>query len=153
MGYVPRPVHRVHIQSSLVTGFFPVAVCTELPIPGIVLLMGNDIAGGKVTPTLEVLDHPQCDGIHTSDQTPPNVFPACAVTRARSREIGPDDPEVSLSDSLFLSVFSDDKEEKESESFLPVQAESAEQTPPTGSELPLSGATHAVGTVGPGLPP
>ncbi|XP_059203059.1 uncharacterized protein LOC131982579 isoform X2 [Centropristis striata] len=47
MGYVPRPVHRVHIQSSLVTGFFPVAVCTELPIPGIVLLMGNDIAGGK----------------------------------------------------------------------------------------------------------
>ena len=47
MGYVPRPVHRVHIQSSLVTGFFPVAVCTELPIPGIVLLMGSDIAGGN----------------------------------------------------------------------------------------------------------
>ncbi|XP_030270481.1 uncharacterized protein LOC115580348 [Sparus aurata] len=45
MGYMPRPVHRVYIQSTLVTGSFPVAVCTELPIPGIVLLMGNDIAG------------------------------------------------------------------------------------------------------------
>ena len=33
MGYVPRPVHRIHIQSTLVTGFFPVAVCTELPSP------------------------------------------------------------------------------------------------------------------------
>lgn len=32
MGYVPRPVHRVHTESSLDTGFFPVAVCTELPI-------------------------------------------------------------------------------------------------------------------------
>lgn len=58
MGYIPRPVHHVHIQSKLVTGFFPVAVCLELPITGIVLLMGNDIAGGKVTPALEVLDQP-----------------------------------------------------------------------------------------------
>ena len=74
--------------------------------------MGNDIAGGKVTPTLEVLDQPQCDGNQPSDQTPPNVFPACAVTRARSHEFSPGDREVSLSDSLFMSVLSGDKEEK-----------------------------------------
>lgn len=141
MGYMPRPVHRVYIQSTLVTGSFPVAVCTELPIPGIVLLMGNDIAGGKVTPTLEVLDQPQCDGIQTSCQTPPNVFPACAVTRARSRESNPDDHEVSLSDSLFVSVFSDDKEKKKEaeSSLLPVQDASAKHTRPTGPELPLAG--------------
>lgn len=36
MGYVPRAVHIVHIQSKLVTGLFPVAVCSELPIQGIV---------------------------------------------------------------------------------------------------------------------
>ena len=103
--------------------------------------MGNNIAGGKVTPTLEVLDQPQCDGIQASDQTPPNVFPACAVTRARFHEISPGDREVSLSDSLFLSVFSSDKEEKkEAENFLlPVQDESAEQALPTGPELPLAG--------------
>ena len=61
MGYVPRAVHRVHIQSELVTGLFPVAVCSELPIQGIVLLMGNDIAGGKVHSALEVLDSPVGD--------------------------------------------------------------------------------------------
>ena len=44
MGYIPRPVHRVHIKSRLITGFFPVAVCPALPIPGITLLMSNDIA-------------------------------------------------------------------------------------------------------------
>lgn len=105
MGYVLRPVHRIHIQSSLVTGFFPVAVCNELPVSGIALLMGNDIASGRVTPTLHVLDHPQCYGIPTSGQTPPNVFPACAITGARSREVRQDDSEVSLSDSCpFLQM-------------------------------------------------
>lgn len=44
MGFAPRPVHKVHIQSDLVSGFFPVAVCDELPIQGVVLLMGNNIA-------------------------------------------------------------------------------------------------------------
>lgn len=54
MGFALRPVHCVHIEYDLITVFFPVAVCPELPIKGIALLMGNDIAGGKVTPTLEV---------------------------------------------------------------------------------------------------
>lgn len=40
MGYSPRPVHRVHIQSNLVTGFFPFAVCPALPINGINTLDG-----------------------------------------------------------------------------------------------------------------
>lgn len=58
MGYVPRPVHCVYIQSNLVNGFFPVTVCPALAIKGMAFLMGNDIAGGKVTPALEVLDMP-----------------------------------------------------------------------------------------------
>lgn len=47
--------------SKLVTGFFHVTVCSELPVQGIVLVMGNDIAGGKVSPALEVLDSPVVD--------------------------------------------------------------------------------------------
>lgn len=141
MGYVPRPVHRVHIQSSIATGVFPVAVCAELPIPGIVLLMGNDIAGGKVTPTLEVLDQHQGEGIQPPGQTPPNVFPACAVTRARARELA-SDREVSLSDSFFVSAVTDDEEEKDPESCAaPAQGASVDQAPPAGPELPLAGDT------------
>lgn len=36
MGYVPHPVHRIHIQSKLVTGFFHIAVCPSLPVKGII---------------------------------------------------------------------------------------------------------------------
>lgn len=37
-------------ESSLVTGFFPVAVCSCFGLGGIDLMMGNDIAGSKVCP-------------------------------------------------------------------------------------------------------
>lgn len=82
MGYIPRPVHSVHIQSKLITGFFPVAACPQLPIEGITLLMANDIAGGKVTPALEVLSCPQ--SMVDAVQTSPNLFPACVVTCAQA---------------------------------------------------------------------
>lgn len=58
MGHVLKPVHNVHITSKLVNGCFPVAISLGLPIHGIDLLMGNYIASGKVTPSLEVLDSP-----------------------------------------------------------------------------------------------
>lgn len=85
MGYIPRPVHNVHIESDLVTGFFPVAVCAALPIQGVILLVGNDIAGGKVTPALEVLDSPPSG---TGPLAISPVFPACVLTRARARMMG-----------------------------------------------------------------
>lgn len=57
MGYVLQSVHRIHIECELLTsGFFPVSVAPELPIEGVGLLMGNGIAGGKVTQSLEVLN-------------------------------------------------------------------------------------------------
>ena len=55
-GSASRSVHLVHLRSSLVSGVFPVAVCPALPIRGITMLLGNDIAGGKVEPVLEALD-------------------------------------------------------------------------------------------------
>lgn len=48
--------------------------------------MGNNIAGGKVTPALEVLDSPQRMEDGNADLTPPNLFPACVVTRAQARK-------------------------------------------------------------------
>lgn len=59
MGRMRQPVHRVHLRSELVTGFFPVAVCNELPVRGIAFLMGNDVAGARVTPAPEELNTPQ----------------------------------------------------------------------------------------------
>lgn len=42
------PVHYCHVQSDLVNGLFPVAVCSEFPLSGVDFVMGNDIAGDKV---------------------------------------------------------------------------------------------------------
>ncbi|XP_073797050.1 uncharacterized protein isoform X2 [Danio rerio] len=65
---------------------------------GVDFILGNDLAGGKVLPLLEVLDEPtEC----TSDEVGeayPHVFPVCAVTRAQSRK------EIELNDSFFPSV-------------------------------------------------
>lgn len=107
MGYIPYPVHRIHIQSKLVTGFFPVAVCPALPVKGITLLMGNDIAGGKVTPALEVLDAPQCLEPARLSQV---SFPLCVVTRAQARKADVASDLVSLSDSFLMPTFSEQVE-------------------------------------------
>lgn len=63
----------------------------QLPIEGIDLILGNDLAGGKVfLATPEVTECPTPDILcHTSsglgDST---VFPACVVTRAQARLLG-----------------------------------------------------------------
>uniref|UniRef100_A0A8P4FXX4 CCHC-type domain-containing protein n=1 Tax=Dicentrarchus labrax TaxID=13489 RepID=A0A8P4FXX4_DICLA len=114
MGYVPRAVHSVHIQSNLVTGLLPVAVCSELPIHGIVLLMGNDIAGGKVTSALEVLDSPVGDESSPVPRLPSTVFPTCAITCACASKNENDVSDFLLAEGVFMSAVSDEAEvEKE----------------------------------------
>ncbi|XP_045902251.1 uncharacterized protein LOC123969168 [Micropterus dolomieu] len=142
MGYVPRPVHRIHIQSDLVTGFFPVAVCDALPIQSIVLLLGNDIAGGKVTPTLEVLDSPLC-GKFPTDNLSSSVFPACVLTRARTRLLQDecDSSDVSLNDSVLMPMFSGETEvvgTKEQADVQPLPEAVESQDPPGSDSLPVT---------------
>ena len=48
MGFVPGPLHLVHLKSDLVSGIFKVGY--------------PDIAGGRVLPMLEVLDCPEANG-------------------------------------------------------------------------------------------
>lgn len=55
---VPAPLHNVHIQSRLFTGFFPLAVRSCFPIEGVDFIKGNDIDGGKIYPVPEVVDSP-----------------------------------------------------------------------------------------------
>ncbi len=141
MGYVPRPVHRIHIQSKLITGFFPVATCPVLPINGVTLLMGNDIAGGKVTPALEVLDIPQCT---ETVQPSHNLFPSCVITRAQARRSN----SISLSDSFLMPALSgEDGMEKKAERPAeapgvcvtePARPVSPETTSPGSLSLPVT---------------
>ena len=58
MECVLAPMDRIHVRSSLVTGFFSVAVQACSPVEGIDFIMGNYLAGGKVYSTPEVVSMP-----------------------------------------------------------------------------------------------
>ncbi|XP_039548082.1 uncharacterized protein LOC120493504 isoform X2 [Pimephales promelas] len=100
MGFVPVPLHRVYVSSDLASGCFEVAVRPSLPVKGVDFIMGNDIAGGKVMPVVQVVDVPcndsQADAL---GKNLPNVFSA-VVTRAQAKQ------DIHESNTLCDSVFS-----------------------------------------------
>uniref|UniRef100_A0AAV2MR23 Uncharacterized protein n=1 Tax=Knipowitschia caucasica TaxID=637954 RepID=A0AAV2MR23_KNICA len=81
MGYRPRPVHFVHVQSNLVTGKFPLAVVPALPIENVDMILCNDLAGGMVFPPL--LDAVLSPLVCASDRQMPT---GCAVAHTRPPE-------------------------------------------------------------------
>lgn len=106
------PVHRIHLRTDLVSGFVEVGVRPVLPVRGVSFILGNDLAGGKVVPSLEVVD--TLSEEHSTDelsQKYPNAFTACVITRAQSKK----DSEVSLSDS-FICVDQEAEERHEGNS-------------------------------------
>uniref|UniRef100_A0A671UCI0 Gypsy retrotransposon integrase-like protein 1 n=1 Tax=Sparus aurata TaxID=8175 RepID=A0A671UCI0_SPAAU len=107
MGFVPAPLHRIHVQSNLKTGFFRVAVRASFPIDGVDFIMGNDIAGGKVYPSPEVVDNPMAESRHDDlVQCHPDVFSVSVLTRGQARKQAQD---VDLSDSVFASALSENR--------------------------------------------
>ena len=52
---------------------------SSLPIKGISLLLGNDLAGGKVVPSVQLTSKPSTEDESNLDI---EIFPSCAVTRA-----------------------------------------------------------------------
>ena len=80
------PLHQIHLQLDLVSGPVVVGVRPSLPVKGVSLILGNDLAGGKVQPDLQVISNteqilcsrPTTDGVS-------DTFPACVVTRAAAR--------------------------------------------------------------------
>lgn len=92
----------MQLTSRIVSGKFQIAVRPQLPIAGIDLILGNDLAGGKVFPLPEVIENPIANVCVSdpagSDSLP--LFPLCAVTCAQARKVG---DLVDLSDSFMRS--------------------------------------------------
>ncbi|XP_071060120.1 uncharacterized protein [Pseudochaenichthys georgianus] len=103
MTLVAAPLHNVYIHSSLVKGFFKVPVLPALPIKGVDFILSNDLAGGKVKPVPEVIDSPDLSlDAEKSAEVPPEIFPACVVTRAQSKKYGEDLSDSFLATGQFL---------------------------------------------------
>ena len=84
--YVPVPLRRVVLKSGLVSGVVTVGVVPSLPIDGVDFLLGNDLAGDKVSVTPVLVDAPaeQAETEALEDEFP-GIFPACVVTRSQAR--------------------------------------------------------------------
>ena len=78
------PLHRINLKSDLISGTVIVGVRPELPVKGVSMLLGNDLAGGKVLPQSIVTRDP-CTEADNDDESSV-VFPACAVTRSMTRK-------------------------------------------------------------------
>ncbi len=100
MGCAHVPLHKVNLQSDLVSGLVDLAVCAQLPVKGVQVILGNDLAGGKVFPCPVVSCTPVVEKQPSLARQFPTVFSACVVTRAqkqKSQEV------IDLSD-LFVNV-------------------------------------------------
>ncbi|XP_071954190.1 uncharacterized protein [Antedon mediterranea] len=93
MNVINVPLHKVIIDSELVKGEAIIGVVPELPVKGIDMLLGNDLAGGRVLPELMINDNLtrtlQESNVLCETGTPDNdwEYPACAVTRAMTQKI------------------------------------------------------------------
>ena len=84
MEVISVPLHKMNLTSELVSGTVTVGVRPELPVKGVSMLLGNDLAGGKVLPEPIVTRKPHT--LIDSDDNYDITFPACAVTRSMTRK-------------------------------------------------------------------
>ena len=87
LGYISVPMHKVFLQSDLVSGYVTVGIRPTLPVVGVSLLLGNDIAGERVTanPLMSSLPF-LSDSSDQVTQDIPGLYPACAVTRSMTKQ-------------------------------------------------------------------
>lgn len=88
LGVLNVPLHKVYLQSELITGPVIVGVQPTLPVQEVSLPLGNDLAGGKVKPEPKVVSNlgkllssaPASDGQS-------ETFPACVVMKATAKKM------------------------------------------------------------------
>ena len=83
MGVLEVPLHEVNIKSNLINGNIVIGMRPSLPVEGISLILGNDLAGEKVMVDPRVVDKPRDDErTERLAEKFPGIFPASVVTRS-----------------------------------------------------------------------
>lgn len=109
MQWINVPLHSVHLDCDLVKGCVAVGVSPQFPIDGVALILGNDLAGGKVLLNPEVTTIPLPEQSGDLQREYPGVFSVCAVTRAMAEREKRDlsaaeEDDIDLSDSFLTKV-------------------------------------------------
>ena len=83
MGVLEVPLHEVNIKSSLINGNIVIGMRPSLPVEGISLILGNDLAGERVMVDPRVVEKPRCDEkTERLAEKFPGIFPASVVTHS-----------------------------------------------------------------------
>ncbi|MCP4254322.1 MAG: hypothetical protein GY775_13125, partial [Candidatus Scalindua sp.] len=88
------PLTEVEIECDLYKGYARVGLAEELPVPGVDLLLGNDLAGERVQPDPILSVVPvfmPLTGV--LEKEIPEAFPVCAVTRSMANVANPSVPD------------------------------------------------------------
>ena len=81
MGVLEVPLHEVNIKSSLINGNIVIGMRPSLPVEGISLILGNDLAGEKVMVDPRVVEKPRDDEeTERLAEKFPGISPASVVT-------------------------------------------------------------------------
>ncbi|XDV49410.1 hypothetical protein PO909_018663 [Leuciscus waleckii] len=106
---VKVPLHNVYLRSGIISGNVKLAVRAELPVKGVSLILGNDLAGDKVFCLPEVIDVPDAHNEDALHKEFPDVFSTCVVTRAQAHKFK---DSVDLSKTFLCADNSGETEEK-----------------------------------------
>ena len=83
MGVLEVPLHEVNIKSSLINGNIVIGMRPSLPVEGISLILGKDLAGERVMVDPRVVEKPRDDEkTERLAEKFPGIFPASVVTRS-----------------------------------------------------------------------
>ncbi len=89
------PLHNVFLQSDLVNRSVVMGVRPSLPVEGVSVILGNNLAGDRVWSYVSsppvVTTCPTWLGDMDISQQYPEVFVSCALTRAMSKKIADDE--------------------------------------------------------------
>ncbi|XP_076061528.1 uncharacterized protein LOC143037281 [Oratosquilla oratoria] len=81
------PLCQLYLQSHIKSGYVTLGVVDRVPVDGVSLLIGNDLAGGVTLPNVMVSSRPTAENNTTQlEKDIPGLFPACAVTRSMSQQ-------------------------------------------------------------------
>ena len=109
MGALEVPFHEVNIKSSLINGNIIIGMRPALPVEGISLILGNDLAGEKVMVDPRVVEKPR-DNEKTEKLAEkfPGIFSASVVTcsmKAKKEAIKKQgDDEIGLSGTFLENI-------------------------------------------------
>ena len=151
-GLVTVPLHQVNLKSDLVSGTVTVGARPSLPIEGVHLILGNDLAGDKVVVNPVMTEKPEdTTTIDLIEKEIPDLYPYCAVTRAMAQKANIENAQVGKStnsdntydfNDTFLSSMYNESDQQTSRVCLPEKQDIDQNAPLTQDKDLIEPSIH-----------